>query len=72
MPDSDLTLSTLSDVTDYTDSRWRPPKPEIEIIFERNELATRCQGLPDICDHAGLVCDTGDTARRWLVKLTGI
>ncbi len=27
-------------------------------------------GYPDICDHAGLVCDTADNARRWLV--TGI
>ena len=27
-------------------------------------------GYPHICDHAGLVCDTADIARRWLV--TGI
>ena len=40
MPDFNMSLRTLSDVVDYRDSRWRPPKPEMEITTERNELAT--------------------------------
>ncbi len=35
-------------LTDYRKSRWRPPKPEMEIAIERTEPATRFQlvGLP--------------------------
>jgi hypothetical protein len=42
-PDSDMTLSILPDVADYRNSRWRPPKPEMEMTIERNEFATRLQ-----------------------------
>ncbi len=74
MPDSDMLLPTLPDVArhcqtliDYRKSRWRPPKPEIEIKIERIEPATLFQRLPHICDYAGHVCDTGDADRRWLI-----
>jgi hypothetical protein len=43
MPDSDMTLSTLPDDANYRNSRWRPPKPEMEMNFERSEFATRLQ-----------------------------
>ena len=53
MPDLNMILSTLSDIarhcqtlTDYRKSRWRPPKPEMEITIERNDFATRLQRLP--------------------------
>ena len=67
-----MTLSTPPDVartSEIQDGAWRPPKPEMEIPIERNKLATRFQRLyTHICDHAGLVCDTADIARRWLVS----
>ncbi len=47
-------------------------KTEAVIAIERIEKATRFQriGLLHICYHAGLVCDTADIVRRWLI--TGI
>ncbi len=41
MPDSDITLSMLPDVAYHLNSKWRPPKPEMEMTIERNEFATR-------------------------------
>jgi hypothetical protein len=46
MPDSDMTLSTQPDIADYRNSRWWPPKQEIEITIEWNEFATRLKQLP--------------------------
>jgi len=34
-------------------SKMAPRKPEVEITIDRNEMATRFQRLPNICDHAG-------------------
>jgi len=57
-----MTISTLSDIarhcqtlTDYRKSRWRPPKPEMEIQIERIEPATWFQRL---APHLRL-CRTG-------------
>jgi hypothetical protein len=48
MADSGMTLLTLCDIarhcqtlTNYQKSRWRQPKPEMEINIERTKLATR-------------------------------
>jgi len=67
MFDSDLTLSTLPAVFDYCKSRCCPPKPEMEITMNKMILRPDSNGYSHICDHAGLVCDTADIARRWLV-----
>ncbi len=42
----------------------------MKMTIERNELVTRFQRQPHICDRAGLVCDAADIVRRSLV--TGI
>ena len=57
-------------MVDYRKSRWRPPKPEMEIIIEQNELATQFQRPASHLRQPGLVCDTAGNARLGLV--TGI
>jgi hypothetical protein len=50
-------------MADYQNSKWRPPKPEIEITTERNELATTPTFVAIMQDPPV----TADIARRWLV-----
>jgi len=45
-------------------AKWRRHKPEVEITFERKEMATRFQRLPHIFDHARLRYATDDMTRR--------
>ena len=69
MPDLDMTLPTWPDVGRHRKLICRPQnrkwKPEVEITFERKEMAMRFQRLPHILDHARLRCDIAETARCW-------
>ena len=45
MPDSSMTLPTLPDVRLLPELKIAANKPEVEVTFERTELATRYQRL---------------------------
>ena len=66
MPDLDMALPTRPEVGLHPERKMsiknRKWKPEVEINFERNELAMRFQRLPHIFDPAQLRHGTGYTA----------
>jgi len=78
MPDSDMLLPTLPDVArhcqtliDYRKSRWRPPKPEMEIKIERVEPATPIStAIPTLATMPDASVTLPMPDIRWLV--TGI
>jgi len=62
MPDSAVAMLTLSDVGLLPECKMSAAKPEVEITFERYDIAMRFQRLPQIFDHSLIVCDIADTA----------
>ena len=60
-----MALRILYDTDRHPECKMAAIKPEVEITFERKEMAMRFQRLPHIFDHARLRYDTADTARRW-------
>ena len=63
----DMTLSTLPDVADCRNSRWCMAATETgngNNLLNGISLRPDSNGYTHICDHAGLVCDTADIARR--------
>ena len=48
MPVSDMALATLRDIGRHMEFKMAATKPEVEIAFERKELAERCQRLSSL------------------------
>jgi len=64
MPDTSLTLPTLSDVGCLPKFKMAATKPEVEIAFERREMEPRFQLLPPYYRSCRLGYDTVDIVRR--------
>jgi hypothetical protein len=69
-PDSNTTLPTLLDIDLQPKIKIAGCKPEIEITFERKEIATWFQRIPHIFDPARLEYNTADIARHWPITGT--
>ena len=70
-------LSCLDDTVDVAPRRGLPKFKMVhdgprswkwKYLLNGMSLRPDSNGYPHICDHAGLVCDTADIARRWLVS----
>ena len=66
MPDSDMQVLTLSDISRYPDSKWRPRKPEVEITHQLFPLPIswptfwdpdlgRCLAMTAVLSESGMV-----------------
>ena len=64
MPDLNMSLRTLPDIVPLPKFKMAAIKSEVEITFERREMAPRFQLLPPIFDLARLEYDTIDIARH--------
>ena len=51
-------------MVDYRNSKWRPPKPEVEITFERQAMAPDSNDYPRIIDHTRLRYVTANIPQR--------
>ena len=62
-PDLDMALRTLFDIDRHPECKMAAIKPEVEITFERKQMAKRFQRLPHIFDHDQLRNGTANPAR---------
>ncbi len=65
-----VALPTWSDIGRHPQLKMSAMKAEVEIIFQRKEMAKRFQRLPHILDHARLKCGTANLVRDSKLKMS--